>query len=114
MTQSGLLDKKIKIFKKVNVVNDEGFGTWTHELIASPWAKVHNVTEQVEVDSQKEGVSKERVTFEIYYRPGITKMMSIDFRNKKYQITAIYNPEFKDEMLILTGERNDSLEATTI
>ena len=34
--------------------------------------------------------------------------MSIEFRNKDYEITAIYNPGFNDEMLILTGERKNS------
>ena len=46
--------------------------------------------------------------FEIYYRPGVTKNMSIIFRDQEYQITAIFNPGFRDEKLILTGERQQS------
>lgn len=96
------------------VTNDEGFQSWQIVPFASPWARVKNITEQIEVDSSKEGVAKERATFEIYYREGINKSMSIIFRKNIYQITAIFNPGFDNKTLILTGERNDSLGDATI
>ena len=114
MTQSGALNKKIKIYNKEWTKNDEGFQTWNLKLVANPWTKVTNITEPIEVNGQKEGVAQERVTFEIYYREGISKGMTIEFRKNMYQITAIFNPGFNNEMLILTGTRGDSLKASEI
>lgn len=108
MTQSGKLDKKIKIFKKIPIKDEEGFQSFEKQILHRPWAFVKGNTEPVQVDGEKETVTKERVTFEIYYRPGIDTTMSVEFRGKDYEITAIYNPGFNDEMLILTGERKNS------
>lgn len=108
MTQSGKLNKKIKIFKKIRVKDKEGFQSFEKKYLHNPWAFVKGNTEPVQIDSEKETITKERVTFEIYYRDGIDTTMSIEFRNKDYEITAIYNPGFNDEMLILTGERKNS------
>lgn len=108
MTQSGKLNKKIKIFKKTPKKDAEGFQFFERELVFSPWAFVKGNTEPVQIDNEKETVTKERVTFEIYYREGINTTMVVEFRNKEYEITAIYNPGFNNEMLILTGERKNS------
>ena len=40
--------------------------------------------------------------------------MTIEFRKNMYQITAIFNPGFNNEMLILTGTRGDSLKDSEI
>lgn len=108
MTQSGKLNKKIKIFKKTPKKDSEGFQYFEKDLKFTPWAFVKGNAEPVQVDNEKETVSKERVTFEIYYRDGIDTTMTIEFRNKEYEITSIFNPGFNDEMLILTGERKNS------
>lgn len=108
MTQSGKLNKKIILGNKKWKKDNEGFQYWEIEEFAKPWASVKPVTEQVDINGQDESVMKERVTFEIYYREGITKKMIIMFKDKVYQITGIFNPGFNNEMLILTGEREDS------
>lgn len=108
MTQSGALDKKIVIGNKDWIEDDEGFQKPTLIPLAKPWAKVSNISEPVQINGDKESVVKERVTFEIYYREGITKSMYIEFQKRTYQITAIFNPNFANEMLILTGERDNS------
>lgn len=108
MTQSGQLNKKIIIGNKKWVTDNEGFQSYTLEPIARPWAKVNNITESVSVNNEKESVTQERVTFEIYYREGITKKMYVKFQEKLYQIKGIFNPGFENKMLVLTGERDNS------
>lgn len=108
MTQSGALNKKIIIGNKEWIEDDEGFQSVQLVPLARPWAKVTNITEQVQVNNDKESVTKERVTFEIYYRDGISRSMYVEFQKRVYQITAIFNPGFDNEMLILTGERDNS------
>lgn len=107
MTQSGKLNKKIILGNKKWIKDDEGFQSFVIVPFCKPWASVKPITEQAGID-EKESVMKERVTFEIYYREGVTKKMSIEFNGKIYQVTGIFNPGFNNEMLILTGERDDS------
>lgn len=108
MTQSGALNKKIIIGHKKWIEDDEGFQKVDFVPFARPWAKVDNITEPVSINDEKESVAKERVTFEIYYREGISTSMYIEFQKRIYQVTAIFNPGFENRMLILTGERENS------
>lgn len=108
LVQSGLLNRKIRLGTIEMVKSSQGFQQATFKEIARPWARVDNTTESVDVNEDKESVLRERLIFEIYYRPGITKNMSIEFMDKRYAITAIFNPGFKNETLILTGERDTS------
>lgn len=108
MTQSGALNRKIVIGNKQWVEDEEGFQKNILVPLARPWAKVSNISEPVEMNGEKESIVKERVTFEIYYREGVTKSMYVEFQKRVYQITAIFNPNFENEMLILTGERDNS------
>ena len=108
MTQSGFLDRRIIIGNKKYITDDEGFQHWEFVEFARPWAKIRNSTEPVVINDENESVTRERVTFEIYYRDGITKSMLIKFNGNDYQVSSIYNPGFRNEMLILTGERHNS------
>ena len=108
MTQSGRYDRKIILGNKKLIKDSQGFQSYEIVPFARPWASVKSSTDQVEVNDDKESVMNERVTFEIYYRPNITKNMYIVFKDKEYQITAIFNPGFRDETLVLTGERQQS------
>ena len=90
------------------VKNDQGFQSSEFVQLARPWAKVTNSADNFSVNDDKESVMRERLTFEIYYRPGVTNNMSVEFMDKTYAITAIFNPQFKNETLILTGERDTS------
>lgn len=106
--QSGRLDKKIILGVKKQVKNKQGFQTMEFVEIARPWASVRPYEENAEINNEKESVMKERVMFEIYYRPNVTTNMYIIFRNKEYQITGIFNPNFENKYLRLTGEREQS------
>lgn len=108
MTQSGALNKRIVIGNKKWIEDEEGFQKFVLVPLAKPWAKVNNISEPVQINGEKESVVKERVSFEIYYRDGISKSMYVEFQNKLYQITGIFNPNFENIMLILTGERDNS------
>lgn len=108
MTQSGALNKKIVIGNKKLIKDDEGFQKMEMIPFSRPWAKVTNIDEPIQMNSENESVTKERVTFEIYYRDGISKAMYVSFQGRVYDITAIYNPGFENRMLILTGERDNS------
>lgn len=108
MTQSGRYDRKIILGNKKPTKDPQGFQSYEIVPFARPWASVKPTTDQVEINNDKESVMNERVTFEIYYRPNITKNMYIVFKGNEYQITAIFNPGFSDETLVLTGERQQS------
>lgn len=110
MTQSGELSKKIKLGKIDFVTDDQGFQSRKFIQIATPWAKVTNVAEPITVNGEKENVAQERVSFEIYYREGVTKGMIVNFKGKNYSVTSLYNPNFENKMLILHTERDDSLK----
>lgn len=88
--------------------DSQGFQKAVFSEFARPWAKVTNVADAFNVNEDKEAVMRERLTFEIYYRPGITNNMSIEFMDKRYAITSIFNPRFENKTLILTGERDTS------
>lgn len=88
--------------------DSQGFQKAVFHEFARPWAKVTNVADAFNVNEDKEAVMRERLTFEIYYRPGITNNMSIEFMDKRYAITSIFNPRFENKTLILTGERDTS------
>lgn len=90
------------------VKDSQGFQRAEFVEIARPWAKVTNVADSFNVNEDKEAVMRERLTFEIYYRPGVTNNMSVEFMDKRYAITGIFNPGFQNKMLILTGERDTS------
>lgn len=105
--QSGRFDRKIEIYKKKWIKDDEGFQKQELVLIAKPWAAIKNITENVDID-EKETVAKERATFQIYYREEIDTSTKIKFNKKFYDVTAIFNPDFRNETLILTGERKQS------
>lgn len=113
MTQSGAYDKKIAIGKVKMFTDNQGFQHREFVPEFRPWSKVTPLTEDIGPNTDLEQVAKERVTFEIYYREGISKNSQIMFRNKMYNVTAIFNPGFNNERLILTGTRDDSLIATT-
>lgn len=108
MTQSGKYDRRIILGKKELKKDSQGFQSYEFKQIAKPWANIRTTTDNAKINEDKESVMDERVMFEIYYRPGVTKNMSIIFRDQEYQITAIFNPGFRDEKLILTGERQQS------
>lgn len=88
--------------------DSQGFQRAVFVEIARPWAKVTNTADNFNVNEDKESIMRERLTFEIYYRTGITNNMSIEFMGKTYAITAIFNPQFQNKTLILTGERDTS------
>lgn len=108
MVQSGRLNRRISLGVKKRVKDYQGFQTYDYVEIARPWASIRPVTEQSEINSDKESVMSERVTFEIYYRKDVTKNMYVIFDNKEYQITSIYNPGFENKYLELNGERDQS------
>lgn len=108
LAQSGQLNRKISLGNMEMQKDSQGFQKAVFREIANPWAKVTNVADSFNVNEDKESVMRERLTFEIYYRPGVTNNMSIEFMGKMYAITAIFNPRFENKMLILTGERDTS------
>lgn len=108
MTQSGKYDRRIILGKKELKKDKQGFQSYVFKEIARPWASIRTTTDNAQINEDKESVMDERVMFEIYYRPGVTKNMFIIFRDQEYQITAIFNPGFRDETLVLTGERQQS------
>lgn len=108
MIQSGKLNKRITIGHKVSMKDKEGFQSWDVKPFARPWAYVRNSSEPAEINEQKEAITKERITFTIYYRDGITNSMYIIFNNKYYQIKSIFNPNFENETLVLTAVRDNS------
>lgn len=108
LVQSGQLNRRIRLGNMEMVRDSQGFQKAIFHEIANPWAKVTNVADSFNVNEDKESVMRERLTFEIYYRPGVTNNMSIEFMGKRYAITAIFNPRFENETLILTGERDTS------
>lgn len=115
MTQSGAYDKKIAIGKTKMVTDNQGFQHREFQAEFRPWSKVTPMTEDIGTNTDLEQVAKERVTFEIYYREGISKNSQIMFRGKVYNVKSIFNPGFNNVTLVLSGERDDSLivETTT-
>lgn len=108
MTQSGLLDRRIELGNIKWVTDDEGFQQQVFVPFARPWAQIKNSEEPVEINDGKETVTVERVTFKIYYREGITKAMLVRYNKKEYQINGIFNPNFRNEYLILTASTENS------
>ena len=108
MTQSGRYDRRIILGKKELKKDNQGFQSYVFKELARPWASVRTTTDNAQINEDKESVMDERVMFEIYYRPGVTKNMFIIFRDQEYQITAIFNRGFRNETLVLTGERQQS------
>lgn len=108
MTQSGAMDRKIELGNIQWVTDEEGFQKQVFVPFAKPWAKIKNQEEPIEINDGKETITRERVTFEIYYRPGVTKAMLIKFQGKVYQVNGIFNPEFRNEYLILTASHENS------
>ena len=108
MTQSGKYDRRIILGKKELIKDSQGFQSYEFKEIARPWASIRTTTDNAQINEEKESVMDERVMFEIYYRPGVTKNMFIIFKDQEYQITAIFNPGFRDETLVLTGTRQQS------
>lgn len=114
MTQSGAMDKKIKLGNIRWVKDKEGNQSQEFVDFATPWAKIKSSTQEIINDANKELVTKITYTFEVYYRDGISKSMQIVFRDEVYDITAIFNPQFKNETLILTGVINESIEGSLV
>ena len=113
MTQSGAYDKKIAVGRTRMVTDDQGFQHRQFVADFRPWSKVTPLTEDIGPNTDLEQVAKERVTFEIYYREGVSKNSQISFRGKVYNVKAIFNPGFNNVTLVLTGERDDSLNVDT-
>lgn len=108
MTQSGAMQHRIELGHIKWVTDDEGFQQQLFVPFARPWAKIKNQEEPVEINDGKETITRERITFEIYYREGINKSMLIRFQDKTYQINSTFNPNFKNEYLILTAIHENS------
>lgn len=108
MTQSGAMDRRIELGNVKWVTDDEGFQSQEFVPLAKPWAKITNQEEITEINDGKESVNVERVTFVIYFRPGVTQAMMIRFKGKIYEIKGIFNPNFRDVELHLTAYRDNS------
>jgi SPP1 family predicted phage head-tail adaptor len=77
-----------------------GFDLSKYVTYATVWASVQAIsgTEQLAAGAQTSQVNHQIV---IRYLPGVTAAMQALFQTRKYQITAVRNPDGRRKMLVL-------------
>ena len=95
----GELNKKIKIIKKVETRDSEGYSTYTDEVVKECSASF-NRTSGTEINKANADFSQINVRFLIRYtNTPITRKMLVEYQNTQYQIKYINDYQDNNEYI---------------
>lgn len=91
MINAGAFNKKIRIFREVQVKDNQGFITTTEQTVLEPYASV-KTTRGFTLIANNSDFEKAFTNFTIRYpKTEINRKMRIDFNNKIYSIEYLNN-----------------------